>query len=347
MKANRTLRRWLKRLKLVPVLLFCLMVAVLWQQSQRQAPLSEALDSVVEVRQVVAEPIQPLPKTVDLNPKVVALGQQLFHEPDLSRDRTLSCASCHALDNGGIDGKNHPVTFDDPKSSINTPTVFNSSFNFRQFWDGRTQSLEAQVDVPLQDPQEMNFTWPEAIARLQAMPNYSAQFTALYPDGITPDTVRTAIATYERSLITPNAPFDRYLLGDKSALTANQMEGYQRFKANGCISCHQGVNVGGNMFQVFGVFGNYFEDRGELNPVDLGRYNITHDPNDRYVFKVPSLRNVEQTAPYFHDGSIANLQEAVAIMGRYQLGRSLSEDDQNLIVEFLRSLTGEPHQEGA
>lgn len=347
MKAsNLSLRRWLKRLKFMPVLLFCLTVALLWQQAQRQVPVSDALEITrFEINQVVAEPIQPLPTTMNLSSEAVALGDRLFHEPALSRDRTMSCASCHAITSGGIDGKNHPVTFDNPKNAINTPTVFNSGFNFRQFWDGRTRTLEEQVDGPLQNPQELNFTWPEAIARLQSMPKYQAQFAALYPEGITPDTVRTAIATYERSLVTPNAPFDRYLLGDKSALTADQMEGYQRFKANGCISCHQGVNVGGNMFQVFGVFGNYFEDRGEVNPVDLGRYNLTQDPDDRYVFKVPSLRNIEQTAPYFHDGSVENLQEAVAIMGRYQVGRSLSEDDQLLIVEFLRSLTGEIQQE--
>jgi cytochrome c peroxidase len=340
-------RRWMKRLKFLPIVLGCLLLALVWQRTQRPMPIADVGLPLAPASPVISEPIQPIPLQLHLKAEVVALGDRLFHDVILSRDRQMSCATCHALEKVGVDGKNHPVDATQPDNAFNTPTVFNSGFNFRQFWDGRMATLEAQIDVPLEDPEEMNFTWPEAIARLQATPDYPSEFAILYPEGITPDTVRQAIATYERSLITPNAPFDRYLRGDTAALSADQVAGYRRFQANGCVSCHQGINVGGNMFQVFGIFGNYFEDRGTVNPVDLGRYHVTQDPADRYVFKVPSLRNVEHTAPYFHDGSVATLQEAVAIMGRYQLGRSLSEMDQRLIVEFLRSLTGKFPQEGA
>ena len=223
---------------------------------------------------------------------------------------------------------------------INTPTVFNSGFNFRQFWDGRAETLEDQVDGPIHSSHELGSNWPEIVAKLAAAPDYVAPFKALYPDGIQPQNIRDAIATFERSLYTPNSRFDRFLRGETEILTEAEKSGYHLFKSYGCVRCHQGVNVGGNMFQTFGVMGNYFADRGTVTRADLARFNVTGDQRDQHVFKVPSLRNVALTAPYFHDGSAARLEDAVSVMGAYQLGRRLEAREVDLIVQFLRTLTG-------
>ncbi|MBE9061441.1 cytochrome-c peroxidase [cf. Phormidesmis sp. LEGE 11477] len=287
------------------------------------------------------EPIEPIPKIKKLNTQKVALGDRLFHDVRLSSDRSLSCASCHINALGGTDGL--PIAIARGKRmGLNTPTVWNSAFNFRQHWDGRVESLEAQIDEPLLNPNEMNSTWPEVISRLSQDKGYQAAFRSLYADGIRPDAVREAIATYERALVTPDSKFDRYLKGDHSAITVQEKQGYDAFKRYGCVACHQGVNVGGNMFQRLGVMEDYFLARGNVQKVDLGRMNITGRARDRYVFKVPSLRNIELTAPYLHDGSVETLEESVRIMGQYQLGRKIPQDDTAAIVSFLRTLTGPP-----
>jgi cytochrome c peroxidase len=288
------------------------------------------------------EPIRPIPLHVALDAGKVRLGDQLFHDPQLSSDGTVSCASCHDLKRGGTDNQARSLGVGGVTGEINAPTVLNSAFNFKQFWDGRAETLEAQIDGPLQHPKEMASSWPEALRRLARSPAYVAALGQLYPDGITAVTVKDAIATYERSLYTPNAPFDRYLRGDPDALSADEKEGYRLFKSRGCVSCHQGVGIGGNMFQVFGVMADYFAARGDIVTADLGRFNVTGDDSDRHVFKVPSLRNVALTAPYFHDGSAATLEDAVEVMGNYQLGRPLSAREIALITAFLRSLTGTP-----
>jgi cytochrome c peroxidase len=292
--------------------------------------------------QLLDEPIRPIPLHVALDADKVRLGDKLFHDPQLSSDGTVSCASCHDLKRGGTDNQARSLGVGGVAGEINAPTVFNSGFNFKQFWDGRAETLEAQIDGPLQHPKEMASSWPETLDKLAQAPAYAAAFQQLYPDGITALNVKDAIATYERSLYTPNAPFDRYLRGDAAALSDDQKEGYRLFKSRGCVSCHQGVGVGGNMFQVFGVMADYFAARGDIVPADLGRFNVTGDDNDRHVFKVPSLRNVALTAPYFHDGSAATLEEAVEVMGNYQLGRPLSAREITLITAFLRTLTGTP-----
>lgn len=202
-------------------------------------------------------------------------------------------------------------------------------------------TLEAQIDHPILNPKEMNSSWPAIISKLNQNDGYTTTFRELYSKGIQPASVRDAIATYERTLVTPSARFDQYLRGKQSAITAAEKAGYQLFKDYGCAACHQGANVGGNMFQSLGVMKDFFIERGKIQPTDLGRINISGRARDHYVFKVPSLRNVELTAPYLHDGSIATLEETIGIMGKYQLGREISPNDVALIVKFLRTLTGE------
>ena len=286
------------------------------------------------------EPIQPLPLAVKLDAKRVALGEKLFNDKRLSKDDTLACVSCHDLGTGGVDRERVSTGIGGAKGAINAPTVFNSGFNFRQFWDGRAASLEEQAAGPIHDPKEMGTTWQEVLGKLGRDQALAAEMKAAYADGLQPKNIQDAIATYERSLVTPSR-FDSYLRGNKTAITADELQGYQLFKSYGCVACHQGVNVGGNMFQVFGVIGDYFKKRGGVTTADLGRYNVTKAEADRHVFKVPSLRNVALTAPYFHDGSAARLEDAVDVMFRYQLGRAAPARDKELIVKFLRSLNGE------
>ncbi len=290
------------------------------------------------------EPITPLPQNIPQSAESqakVELGQRLFGDPILSHDHSISCASCHPLKQGGMDGRQYSAGVGGALGTANTPTVFNSGFNFTQFWDGRAATLEEQVGDPIKNPVEMASNWQEVIERLNAEPDYRARFASLYPEGITKASISDAIAHFERALITPDSPFDRYLRGEYDAIDDSARQGYALFKTFGCASCHQGVNIGGNMFQRFGVLGDYFSARGEITTTDLGRYNITGSENDRYVFKVPGLRNVAITSPYFHDGSVERLEDAVAIMARYQLGRDLSQEDSRLIVTFLHTLTGQ------
>lgn len=288
-----------------------------------------------------AEPIEPIPLHIALDERKILLGGQLFHDPRLSRDDRVACISCHDLARGGVDHLPHSVGIDGAVGEINAPTVFNSGFNFKQFWNGRAETLEEQIDGPLQGPREMGSTWEDVIHKLAQSTEYTRAFADLYPDGITRESVKNALATFERSLYTPNGRFDQYLRGNTDALSAEEQEGYRLFKSYGCVSCHQGVGVGGNMFQVFGVMGDYFGDRGDPTSADLGRFAVTGDELDRNVFKVPSLRNVALTAPYFHDGSAERLEDAVAIMGTYQLGRTLPPEHIELLVKFLDTLTGE------
>jgi cytochrome c peroxidase len=290
---------------------------------------------------VKAEPIKPIPLSLKLDSRKVALGEKLFREPVLSHDNTISCSSCHSLAKGGTDRLMRSVGLGQREGNINSPTVFNSGFNFKQFWDGRANTLEDQIDGPIQATNEMGSVWREVVQKLQTTAQYAAEFSVIYSDGVQPKNVKDAIAEYERSLTTPNSRFDKYLRGDDAALTQAEKDGYHKFKAFGCVSCHQGVNIGGNMFETFGTMGDYFAVRGNITKADLGRFNITGREQDRFVFKVPSLRNVALTAPYFHDGSAKTLEEAVGIMAQYQVGRSLSPQDAADLVLFLKTLTGE------
>jgi cytochrome c peroxidase len=287
------------------------------------------------------EPLKPLPAVPQQDARRVELGRRLFHEPRLSINNTLSCASCHQLDKNGADSRALSLGFDGKPVAVNTPTVFNAALNFRQFWDGRVETLEEQSNVVITSPHEMGSDWNTVIERLGQNPDYRRDFAAIFPDGVTRANVQQALASFERTLLTPNSRFDQYLLGNTDILTLEEKYGYQRFKEYGCIACHQGVNIGGNMFQKFGVFGDYIADRGNPTVADQGRFNVTADEADRAVFKVPSLRNVAITAPYFHDGSAPTLERAVDVMFQYQLGRMPSAEDKRLIMLFLTTLTGQ------
>jgi cytochrome c peroxidase len=302
-----------------------------------------AYSAPVNADLLAEEPILPLPaRTVAADGNKVLLGRELFHEVRLSKDNSVSCASCHDLQHGGVDGKVKSIGVSGAVGEINAPTVFNSGLNFRQFWNGRAKSLEEQVDGPIQNPKEMGSSWDDVISKLKAETHYVDLFKKVYQDEPTKDHVKDAIANFERTLTTPNSKFDRFLNGDLKALSEIEKQGYARFKSYGCVACHQGVNVGGNMYQTMGVMGNYFADKGvPETAADLGRYAITKREMDRHVFRVPSLRNIELTAPYFHDGSAKTLKDAIHIMGKYQLGRNLSDEDVNLIAAFLSTLTGE------
>ena len=320
---RQLVRRWISRLTIVACI-GSLTVAVV------RHSLAEGVDS---------EPITPVPAAEALDPAKIELGRRMFHDVRLSRGDRVSCASCHDLARGGDDGRARSETNDGRPSDFNASTVFNAALNARLNWRGNFRTLTEQNEAVLLDPRLMNATWPELLAKLRAGADYRAAFKALY-GGPEREHVLDALATFQRSLLTPDARFDRYLRGERDAITAEEARGYQLFKAYGCIACHQGVNVGGNLFQRFGVFYDPFAARGNAGAADLGRYTITGREDDRKVFRVPSLRNVAVTSPYFHDGSAASLAEAVDIMARSQLGRELPRDDIDLIIRFLRTLTG-------
>ncbi|MDQ6975896.1 MAG: cytochrome-c peroxidase [Mariprofundaceae bacterium] len=291
--------------------------------------------------------ILPITKPLDLDEDKIKLGRALFHEKRLSSDNSISCAHCHNLASGGVDGLSHSLGVAGAKGSINAPTVYNAVYNLAQFWDGRAETLEDQIDHPIKNPVEMAANWPDIIKKLEMDVSYSTWFKNIYGrKGITSNSIKNAIATFERSLVTYNAPFDRFLLGDKTAISNDAKKGYALFQSYGCVSCHQGINVGGNMFQTMGVFGDYFDDRGNITKADAGRFAVTGRPKDQHKFKVPSLRLVTLTAPYFHDGSIDNLSEAIQIMARYELGRMIPDDDIQLIIAFLKTLKGETQAGG-
>lgn len=297
------------------------------------------------------EPLQPLPlKAPDQNPAIVHLGKRLFHDPRLSKDNAVACSSCHAMELGGADGQPKSVGIGGSVGDVNAPTVFNSGYNFVQFWDGRARSLEDQVGGPIHNPKEMASNWTEVLAKLKVDAAVVAESRRAFGKEIDIEVIQRSIAAFERSLVTPNSRFDRYLLGDQVALSETERRGYREFKMYGCSSCHQGANVGGNMFQKLGIMHDYFADARKtrsLTEADRGRFNVTKQPTDLHVFRVPSLRNVELTAPYFHDGSQRTLEEAVRAMAHYQLGRKVPSAHVNDIVAFLRTLTGElPKVEG-
>lgn len=316
-----------------------LLLARFWQEG-RPAVLP-ATGEPIAVAGHFGDALLPLPPMPSLPADKVALGRALFLDPRLSQDNTIACATCHDLTTAGHDARRFSVGVGGAVGTVNAPSVFNASLNFVQFWDGRAGSLEEQAAGPVHNPVEMASNWNETIAKLSADADFEAKFRRVYPDGLTPASIVDAIATFERTLLTANSPFDNHLRGNAGALDTLALEGYRQFRDLGCASCHQGVNIGGNMFQRFGVMADYFADRKGGVKSDLGRYNVTGLEEDRHVFKVPSLRNVAQTAPYFHDGSVTTLDEAVAVMGRYQLGRELSAAEIRALVAFLNSLTGE------
>jgi cytochrome c peroxidase len=329
------------RFPIPAVLIGAFALAIVWWD-QASAPGEMAFEVPVPGLSVASGPVRPLPASPALDPERVELGQRLFRDPQLSGDGSISCASCHSAEHGGADGRVRPVGIDGRIGEVNTPTVFNAALGFRQFWDGRAVTLEEQIEGPLTSPGEMGSSWEHVLSQLRANSDYVRAFASAYPDGISEANVRDAIASFERALVTPDSRFDQHLRGKPDALTPDELRGWDLFQDYGCIGCHQGSLLGGNMFQRLGIVRDYFADRGGVEKADLGRFNVTGLEEDRHVFKVPSLRNVALTAPYFHDGSAATLEEAVRVMARYQLGRSIDEPDLASVVAFLGALTGKP-----
>jgi cytochrome c peroxidase len=283
------------------------------------------------------EPIQPIMPAKITDPAKVELGKQLFFDPRLSRSGFISCNSCHNLSMGGSDNLQTSIGHNWQKGPINSPTVLNSSMNLAQFWDGRAADLKEQAAGPIANPAEMAFTHNLAVDTLRSIPQYREGFKAVYQvDEITIDEVTDAIAAFEETLVTPHSRFDRWLLGDQDAMTQVELDGYKLFKDIGCTACHNGPAVGGNSFQKMGLVEPYNTD----NPAE-GVAAVTGKDADRFKFKVPTLRNVELTYPYFHDGAYWKLEESVDVMARLQLGRTLSDEDIGKITAFLKTLTGE------
>jgi cytochrome c peroxidase len=267
------------------------------------------------------EPITPVPPAPAQDPRRVALGEQLFADRRLSHDDTSSCISCHDTRTNGASANAHDTAPDGRPVALNTPTVFNASLNFGLNWEGNCRTLETQATETVSNPMTMASSVEEAVGKLLADAKMVKQFQEAYGRGPDPGDLVDAIVTFERSLTTPGSRFDRWLQGDTGALTAEELSGYHLFKSLGCISCHQGVNVGGNLFQRHGIFHPLGSPEPEL-------------------IRVPSLRNVATTPPYFHDGSAATLPEAVRAMGFAQLDRVLTNEQVTAIVAFLNTLTG-------
>lgn len=297
------------------------------------------------LQQYRSEPIRPLHAPAGLSLEKIALGLQLFHDVRLSKNNTISCASCHNVKEGGDDGLPTSVGIQGKVGGLNAPTVLNSSLLLAQFWDGRVKDLHKQVEGPIHNPVEMGSSWEEVIAKLKDDSAFTARFTKSYPQGLSAESISDAIATYESALVTINSPFDRYLMGDNSALSDEALEGYKLFKAIGCVSCHQGQAVGGNMFQKFGVMGKFEDHFDSSNEVNHGRINATKRSVDLHRFKVPSLRTAQRTAPYFHNGCARTLEDAIRVMAEFQLGESLDDREVGQIKAFLISLDGEIPEE--
>lgn len=283
------------------------------------------------------EPIQPIAPPAQVNLGLVELGKKLYFDPRLSKSGFISCNSCHNLSMGGTDNIATSIGDKWQQGPINAPTVLNSSLNVAQFWDGRAADLKAQAGGPIANPGEMAFSHTLAIDMLESIPAYQREFKQNFgKDKIDIDQVTLAIAEFEKTLVTPNSRFDQWLLGKQDALTAQELAGYKLFKESGCIACHNGPAVGGNAFHKMGIVQPYMA----TSPAE-GRSAVTGQEIDRFTFKVPTLRNVELTYPYFHDGAANTLSEAVDVMGRLQLGKKLSPAENAQIVAFLKSLTGD------
>jgi len=288
-----------------------------------------------------SDAITPIPLTISYDKEKAALGKELYFDNILSSDGTVSCASCHKLPGNGADNKAFSLGINNQVAKINTPTVLNTSFNLSQFWDGRVKNLKEQALKPIFNPKEMGQSLEGAIKSLNNSP-YKERFLKIYKDGVTQNNIAEVISTFEKALITPNSRFDQYLRGDEEAINAQEKRGYQAFQDIGCISCHNGVNIGGNMYQKMGIMIAYDHmDPTQDNKLLNGRFNITKRERDKRVFKVPSLRNIALTAPYLHDGTAETLKDVIIAMREHQLGLHDESKDVEDIEMFLRTLTGE------
>ena len=309
-----------------------------WARQERIAMYEDGLTG-----DRAAEPVRPIDASIETDLAKVALGFALFHDTRLSVDNTVSCASCHALETAGVDNKQYSEGVDAQIGGVNAPTVYNAVYNFVQFWDGRAKTLADQAAGPPLNPIEMASTsFDEIIVKLEKDRKFAAEFRKVYPDGLTEANITDAIEEFERTLITPDSRFDKWLRGDDSALTADELAGYQLFKEYDCATCHVGPNLGGQSYELMGLRKHYFEDRGlELTIEDNGRFKETQLERDRHRFKVPGLRNIEHTWPYYHDGTRLTLEDAVRDMGTYQSGVEMTQKEVDQVTAFLKTLTGE------
>ena len=299
-----------------------------------------AVSSIAWASSVRDEPITPIQPYVSDNPAKVQLGKKLFFEPRLSMSGIISCNTCHNLSRGGTDNLVTSIGHGWQAGPVNAPTVLNSSLAIAQFWDGRAANLQEQAAGPIQADIEMAMPHTLALDVLNSIPGYQDEFEQVFGSrDITIDMVTAAIAEFEETLVTPNSRFDQWLMGDDNAITAYELEGYKIFKDSGCTACHNGEAAGGTSFQRMGIVQVY----ESTSPVE-GRYSITGNDADRFSFKVPTLRNVEYTYPYFHDGQAKTLEEATDIMGQIQLGRHYTEEEIDKIVAFMKTLTGDMPQ---
>ncbi len=296
-----------------------------------------AITTLTSTAQQSNEPIQVIAPVTNINPAMMELGKKLFFDPRLSKSGFISCNSCHNLSLGGTDNIKTSIGHNWNQGPINAPTVLNASLILAQFWDGRAKDLKAQAGGPIANPGEMASTHELAIEVLQSIPGYVTEYQQIFGnDKINIDGITSAIAEFEKTLVTPNSRFDKWLMGDNEAINDTELAGYKLFKETGCTGCHNGPTVGGTSYQKMGLVAPYQTDNKAQ-----GRFNVTGNESDRLVFKVPSLRNVELTYPYFHDGGAATLREAVDTMGRIQLGKQFSDAENIKIVAFLKTLTGD------
>ena len=323
----------------IPPLLIALAAC---ERTETTSTTSGKLDAGAAFDPLLLAPFQPVPKvagtdTNPITPEKVALGRMLYFDARLSKNHDVSCETCHKLGEYGVDNEAVSTGHRGQHGTRNAPTVYNAAIHFRQFWDGRSPDVEAQATGPMMNPVEMAMPNEKRIVdTLRSMPAYVDAFGKAFPgegESVTLDNAAKAIGAFERELLTPSR-WDQFLQGDRSALHPDEVAGLRKFVESGCQTCHFGPGMGGGMYQKFRLVMPWKDAR------DLGRFEITKQDTDRMVFKVPSLRNVDKTAPYFHDGSVATLPEAVRLMGRHQLGKELSDDDVNSIVVFLESLTG-------
>lgn len=283
------------------------------------------------------EPIKPIAPAVITEPEKVELGKKLFFDPRLSMSGIISCNTCHNLSLGGTDNLKTSIGHKWQAGPVNSPTVFNSSLSIAQFWDGRAANLKEQAAGPIQAEVEMAMPHTLAVYVIKSIPGYVEIMQQVYgtPE-VNLDRITDAIAAFEETLVTPNSRFDKWLIGDDSAITAKELAGYQLFKNSGCVACHNGEALGGTSFQKMGLVAPY-----ESSSPAEGRFAVTGKDKDRFSFKVPTLRNIELTYPYFHDGEAATLEEATDIMGQLQLGRKYSAEEIEMLVAFMKTLTGE------
>jgi cytochrome c peroxidase len=304
------------------ITIICVVIlAGLLLSSEMPQPLAQS----PETNSVISEePITPIPSLPPIDPLKVRLGERLFGDPRLSRDNSRSCSSCHDLGSNGASKVSHDNGLDGSTLPLNTPTVFNAALSFRFGWEGKMRTLESDVTASLQNPQIMGADLAEVAEKLDADSGLRREFVAAYGRGPDAQNIVDAIVSFQRTLTTPSSRFDRWLAGDAGALSAEEQDGYRLFKSLGCVSCHQGVNIGGNLFQRHGIFHPLASPKPEL-------------------LRVPSLRNVATTAPFFHDGSSATLDDAVRKMGMAQLNSTLTNQQVSAIVAYLQTLTGKYH----